>query len=114
MNGWFGRNPFGPLCTKETHVSTPVGELCQWCDEEIEAEDSGVIIPVLLSLQPTWGMRAHHQECFLRETLGSVAHIERRCLCYVPGSVACDPPYMSVREAARAAVQAWLKTLHVN
>jgi hypothetical protein len=48
-----------------------------------------------------------HQECAVRAILGSVAHIEKRCGCYVPGSIEGDPPQMTMREAARAAWTAW-------
>jgi hypothetical protein len=47
-----------------------------------------------------------HQECAMRTVVGSVAHIEKRCSCYVPGSEEGDPPGMTLREAARAAVAA--------
>jgi hypothetical protein len=47
-----------------------------------------------------------HVECLLRLTIGSVAHIERRCGCYVAGSTESDPPHMTLREAARAAMVA--------
>ncbi len=115
MTLWFGHRPFGPMCTKQTHVDTPVGEPCLWCGDEIEAGECGVVVPMLLALDPeTWVMRAHHQECFLRQTLGSVAHIERRCSCYVLGSSAEDPPDMTMHEAALAAVQAWLKSCRTN
>jgi hypothetical protein len=115
MTLWFGSNSFGPVCTEESHVSTPVGDTCEWCEEEIEAGDCGVIFHKLRSLTPEiWEMKPNHQECFLRRTLGSVAHIERRCSCYVAGSCAYDPPEMTVREAARAAVQAWLKVFRIN
>jgi hypothetical protein len=48
-----------------------------------------------------------HRECAMRAILGSVAHIEKRCSCYVPGSQENDPPGLSRREAAKAAVKAW-------
>jgi len=40
----------------------------------------------------------------LRLVIGSVAHLERRCCCYVPGSTEDDPPHMTPRQAARAAL----------
>jgi|HubBroStandDraft_1064217.scaffolds.fasta_scaffold32770_4 hypothetical protein len=48
-----------------------------------------------------------HYECGLRGIIGSVAHLQRRCSCYVPGSEEGDPPGMSKREAAKAAVKLW-------
>ncbi len=46
-----------------------------------------------------------HRECFLRHVFGSVAHQEKRCGCFVPGSDCGDPPGMTKREAAKAAVK---------
>jgi hypothetical protein len=43
----------------------------------------------------------------MRSALGSVAHIEERCSCFISGSEENDPPGMSKREAAKAAVKAW-------
>jgi hypothetical protein len=46
-----------------------------------------------------------HHECMFRVLMGSVAHVLRRCSCFVPGSEESDPPFMSKRNAARAAIQ---------
>jgi len=72
---------------------------CNWCEEAIHP--CGI-----LSL---YGMdnRPCHKECLARQLLGSLAHIEGRCGCYVPGSAEGDPPGLSRREAARQAVRAW-------
>jgi hypothetical protein len=70
---------------------------CQWCEEPIE-EDDGADQFELIQM---------HQECALRAALGSVAHIERRCSCFVVGATETDPPGMTRREAARAAFAAW-------
>jgi hypothetical protein len=51
-----------------------------------------------------------HHECVARAVLGSVAHIEKRCGCFVPGSTENDPPGMTKREAARAAWNAHVKS----
>lgn len=48
-----------------------------------------------------------HYECAFRSIMGSVAHIQRRCSCFVAGSEAEDPPGMTRRQAALAAVIAW-------
>jgi hypothetical protein len=66
---------------------------CVWCEEPIA--------PGELS-----NLRNAHRECALRMIRGSAAHIERRCGCFVEGSREGDPPGMSKREAAKAAVQA--------
>jgi hypothetical protein len=46
--------------------------------------------------------------------IGSVAHIERRCGCYVSGSMEGDPPEATRREAARAALNAWQRQQQMN
>ena len=54
------------------------------------------------------GGRALHFECGARLALGSVAHIEHRCSCYVPDSDEFDPPGMTRRQAAKAALDLYL------
>ncbi len=51
--------------------------------------------------------RNYHLECFARPIIGSVAHIERRCGCFVEGSHEGDDPTLTKREAARAAFRAY-------
>jgi hypothetical protein len=41
--------------------------------------------------------------------VGSVAHLERRCSCYVPGATEGDPDGLTRRAAAEAAVQAFMR-----
>jgi len=48
-----------------------------------------------------------HKNCFMRTIIGSVAHIERRCGCYILDSGETDPEGLTVRQAADAAVAAW-------
>jgi hypothetical protein len=42
-----------------------------------------------------------------RAVAGSVAHLERRCGCFVAGSTEGDPPGMTKRQAALAAWAYW-------
>jgi len=70
--------------------------ICPWCAEEV--------------LDNEWiGTPEFHRECEFRLIAGSVAHLLRRCSCYVPGSEESDPPDMSLRQAARAAFELWRK-----
>ena len=39
--------------------------------------------------------------------VGSVAHVERRCSCFVPGATDTDPEHMSRRQGAEAALRAY-------
>jgi hypothetical protein len=79
----------------------PLGNLfpCTHCGEDVNPETDEIFVyangPVA------------HRECEMRAVLGSVAHLERRCGCFVPGSTENDPPGMTRREAARAAVALW-------
>lgn len=73
-------------------------EHCQWCGE------TGLDEPPPKGLIPFLTM---HPECMFRSIMGSVTHIEQRCSCFVPGADETDPPGMSRREAARAALAAW-------
>lgn len=106
---WFGR-PWGaggvaPVCEDGQHIATPVGSLCLWCDEPIEADDSGVVTPYI-DAAINVHQAAQHVECFLRQALGGVNHIEGRCTC-CGGDRDPDPPGLTNREAAIAAVAAF-------
>lgn len=92
---WFGKKWDSGLCDDCEPIDVPVGVECCHCSEIIEAGDTGIMYangPVA------------HRNCFLRATIGSVAHIRRRCSCFVPGSTEDDPPGMTRRQAADAAV----------
>ncbi len=67
---------------------------CGFCNEEIEE-------PL-----PDHRPGNLHRECLIRLVVGSVAHQERRCHCYIPGSTASDPPHLTLRQAAKLA---WVK-----
>jgi hypothetical protein len=65
--------------------------------------------PVLLSPPKDQAMIhsvAVHEECFMRQIVGSVGHQTRRCSCY--GGDYDDPPGMSKREAAKVAYTIFL------
>lgn len=64
---------------------------CARCSEEI----------TVLDLRAPFDETPLHYECGLRMALGSIAHVEKRCGCYVPGSDAGDPEGVSKRQAAR-------------
>jgi len=57
------------------------------------------------------GRRLAHGECLLRQVVGSVAHLEKRCGCFVAGSTAGDPEGMTPREAAKAATELYEKMM---
>src|SRR5215471_14392929 len=68
--------------------------VCYHCEEQIEPAEVD---------QYCANVPMHH-ECAFRSIVGSVAHIEQRCSCYVPGSTESDPPGMSKRQAAKLAL----------
>lgn len=82
-------------------------ELCLHCTEPIAAGEARAPITDRMTGQ----VRHEHVECAQRSVIGSVAHIQHRCSCYVPGSDEGDPPDMTRRQAARAAVAAWATQL---
>lgn len=82
-------------------VFTPVGEICSWCGEEIGYDDIGFVMDEITEDEARdsfW-----HQECLIRNIIGSVAHQRKECSCY--GGTEEDPPSMTKREAARAALK---------
>lgn len=84
-------------------IDTPIGALCMHCDEPIAPGDSGVVVPHIDASRQT-SLMVRHRECFLRDALGSVGHQLGRCTCF--GGTEEDPPGLTRREAARAAVVA--------
>jgi len=101
QNRYFGR-PWGPAAhDRALMVSVPIGMVCFVCEELIAHGDSGLFTWVV-DVQGKASQRPQHRECFLRGILGSVGHQQGRCACF--GGTEEDPPGMSKREAAIAAV----------
>jgi hypothetical protein len=103
MMRWFGAAPFSPVCVRTSHAPTPIAG-CAWCDEPFEEDDEGYLIPFLRDEPPPTEL-GYHVACFLRSIIGSVGHIQRRCHCF--GGDEEDPPEMTKRQAAVAAVEAF-------
>lgn len=109
QNAYFGEcwNPH--VATSHDKAPTPVGEPCSHCDEAIVEGDQGFLMPHVESMvsaeQAVVKMRPTHLDCFLRQIYGSVGHQLQMCSCY--GGTTEDPPGMTKREAARAAVQVY-------
>jgi len=72
---------------------------CAWCEEPILPGER-----IHTSIEP-----AAHLPCGLRMILGSVAHVQGRCRCFVKGSTESDPEGMTKRQAAAAAVKAYFE-----
>jgi hypothetical protein len=67
---------------------------CTYCDEPVYAGEQSTAFP----------SQAMHTPCAFRMAVGSVAHVLRRCHCFQPGSQLNDPPGLTKRQAARAAL----------
>jgi hypothetical protein len=103
---------FGPTKHPDPEMPNtpiPVGTPCAWCEELFTAEDCGFTLPFFGGQGHLRTELPFHSSCHLRQVLGSLAHVRRECSCYVPGSTCTDPPGMSRREAACAAVVEWMQ-----
>ena len=78
---------------------------CHWCGELILPGDE--VSPMILN----GGADRVHLECGYRMIAGGVNHILGRCTC-CGGTEPPDPPHMTKREAARAALGAGYATRH--
>jgi hypothetical protein len=83
-----------------------LGLLCLHCGEPFAPSEYGVIT-YLVGADGARASIARHRECELRQVIGSVGHLTRKCSCYGGGQE--DPLELSVRDAARAAVAIWEK-----
>ena len=81
--------------------------LCLWCGESISGDEFDNARRVEYHSADEHRIRYLHYECGLRSVIGSLAHIQGRCSCY--GGSEDDPPGMSKRQAARAALEAYLR-----
>jgi len=111
MMRFFGRRYLAPMYNDAPEVHPPTGANCGWCEDRIEADDDGIVLDaspdigfVIRLSDGSLGL-PYHRECFLRTLIGSVAHVEKRCSCYVDGSKESDPPGMAKREAAKLALK---------
>jgi len=71
--------------------------ICPYCKEQFLEGD----------VVEKMGVQLYHHECVFRMGAGSVAHIEHRCSCFVPGSVEDDPTNLTTRAAAKVALEAY-------
>lgn len=98
---WFGKSWGSPMNEDCPQAPVPVGVTCLWCREKTMIGDTGVIYsngPVA------------HLECFLRQTYGSVGHQRGLCMCNGGPGTMTDPEGMTIRQAARAAVDEFERT----
>lgn len=87
-------------------------ETCLHCAEPVLPTDRHELS---VTLDPKGGLieeRKVHWECAARAVLGSVGHQKGECSCH--GGTAEDPPGMTRREAAQAALKYALEHLPVG
>jgi hypothetical protein len=75
-----------PVCENANeHVKTPIGQRCFACEEQIADGDNGVVMPYI-GTDASGGhfatVRPCHKECWIRSTVGSLAHLNGRCSCH--------------------------------
>ena len=80
-----------------------MGMICEHCEEPIQPGEPLFHQCCIGSMEPL------HHECGFRLFCGSFAHHARTCSCYVTGSLESDPPGMTKREAAKAALSEFLR-----
>lgn len=101
---WFGTPRGAPYEADAERVTAPVGALCARCDEVIGWHDDGLLIPHLGENDTTH--QPWHYECHLRGIVGGINHQMGNCTC-CGGTEPPDPPDLTPREAAHAAVSYW-------
>jgi hypothetical protein len=103
MNYSFGheRHPDFEEC------AIPLGVPCEWCEEVFIEEDNGFAIPHIEEHIVRLGF--YHRECHIRQVIGSVAHQLKTCHCFIPGASELDPPELTIRQAARLALELFEK-----
>jgi hypothetical protein len=77
---------------------------CEWCNEPIAEDDATKWIPHLGKIGVPAVTKPWHINCFIRSMIGGLNHLRGTCHC-CGGTDPPDPPEMSLREAADAAVR---------
>jgi hypothetical protein len=75
-----------------------VTRICPYCDE-----------PILSGDRVSADSSRYHWACGLRSVIGSVAHLEKRCSCYVERAEEGDDPALTRRQAAEVAAKLWMR-----
>lgn len=80
-------------------------EPCPWCDEAVAP---GEPVHSIAHVEEGGGMVRHwHWECSIRAVVGGLNHQLGKCTC-CGGTLPPDPPFLSRRQAALAAVEHFL------
>lgn len=98
---WFGERWDAPIMDDAVECDLPPGA-CMHCGELFVDGDVGWVF---------CAGQAAHTECAVRSVIGGVNHQLGLCLC-CGGTMDPDPPGLSVRDAARAALKLHLQRGH--
>lgn len=101
---WFGKGHGASYERTTPRCTPPRGHQCEHCFELIKQTDDGFLMPYFEGQE--FKELALHYECHMRRILGGLNHLLRVCTC-CGGSEPPDPPELSRRDAARAALDAW-------
>lgn len=80
---YFGRRWDAPAFDEAAPIATPVGEACGLCSEPVGEHDDGTLQTFVDMVEGRAVGRVGpvHVECWLRQGLGSPAHVQGRCSC---------------------------------
>lgn len=92
---------WNPFILSLSKAETPTGEICAWCDEPIEEQNNGLIIPHFGENEAI--EHSYHSECFVRTVVGSTLHQKKQCICF--GGKEEESGILSKRQAAIEAVE---------
>ena len=101
---WFGKAHGAAYEADTPHAPTPADVPCGRCGESIEEHDDGMLM--LHADEHGIAHRAYHYACHMRGIIGGLNHLAGRCVC-CGGTEPPDPPTMTKRQAASAAVREW-------
>ncbi len=95
-----------PAWLDAEEAPAPLGQPCARCEEPIAEGEHGWLIPhfdgFTSAFTSAFTSRPYHHACHIRGVIGSVGHLQGRCFC--KGGTEEDPPNMTKREAAEAAL----------
>ena len=129
---WFGKSWGSQVYEDFEQTETPVGQPCVCCEETIVEGDDGFLVPCVYGGMHRTREKAEraiadivhayesgelvpelvpmHRACHLRSSvIQGLNHQLKLCACY-GGTLPPDPPEMTLRRQAEAAVEHWMKT----
>jgi hypothetical protein len=111
QNTFFGEPWPSEICQRLEPGPTPIGNPCTFCEEPIVDGDQGSWVGAIrmIESEPVPGWSPTHRECLLRQVLGGLPHMERRCQCFGGVGYTETDRAMSQREEALAVWAAFMR-----